>query len=104
MDKDWHVEQLHSHCRVCGSKLRKGKSGDVKRTYECAPLASAIKSTFDVDTSTDSSVIHPTHMCRQCFNAVDKHQRAIRAGQSSVNSIAIFEWQPHSESCSVNSV
>ena len=103
MDEDWHVQQLHCHCRLCGNRLRKGKSGDVKRTYECAPLAPGIKSTFNVDVSTDSPSIHPTHMCRQCYNAMDKHERAITEGRISENSISIFHWEAHSDTCLVNS-
>ena len=102
MDEDWHVQQLQCHCRVCGSRLRKSGAGYASREYECMPLATAIKATFDLDTSMDNMSIHPTHMCRQCYNVLQKRQLAIKAGNITVHSISLFDWETHSDSCRVN--
>ena len=102
MDEAWHVQQLQCHCCVCGSRLRKSGAGYVGMKYECTSLATEIKATFDLDTSMDNMWIHPTHMCWQCYNALQKQQLDIKTCNTTVHFISLFDWEAHSDSFRVN--
>jgi hypothetical protein len=99
MDEPWHVQQLQCHCHVYGNRLRKSETGYTSREFEYTSLATTIKATFNVGTSTDNI---PTHICRQCYNAVQKQQLAIRAGNTTVHCISLFDWEAHCDNCRVN--
>ena len=94
MDEDWHVQQLQCHCRVCGSRIIKSGAGYASREYDFTSLATEIKATC-------ASTQH-THMCRQCYNALQKRRLAIKAGNTTVHSVSLLDWEAHSDSCQVN--
>ena len=102
MDQDWHQRQLACHCRVCGNRLQKAKSGHICRQYVCSTYTPELKKTFTLDISTDNTHTHPTHMCRQCFNTLQRSRAADCEGRASLHSIVPFKWEAHSESCKVS--
>ena len=100
--EDWHQQQLNCHCRVCGNRLRKAKSGNACREYSCSSVTSQLQRAFGVDMAGDDAHTHPTHMCQQCHNAVQKCILADSKGKASTSTVSVFKWKAHKESCEVS--
>jgi len=48
---------LEKHCRVCGGRLQKAKSR--ASAYKCRLYMEELRSTFQVDVTTDEPDVHP---------------------------------------------
>ena len=96
----WHQQQLKCHCRVCGNRLRKAKSGNVCREYSCSSVSSELQKAFGIDITGDDNT-YPKHMCRQCHNAMTKFILADGKGKASISAVSVYKWKAHTESCEV---
>ena len=48
-NQHWHIEQLDKHCRVCGQRLRKGKTQST--AYACKEREEDLELTYGVNTT-----------------------------------------------------
>ena len=91
---EWHETQLRLHCRVCGGRVKKARSGRATREYACSELSDELWSAFGICITEDSKDIHPTHMCRSCHDAITRKERMPHTFS--------FEWQTHELDCRVS--
>ena len=89
-----HQSQLRLHCRLCGERVKRARSGRATREYACSDLAAEIHSEFGICVANDNKCIHPTSLCRSCHDALKRKK---------TQSITVFEWHAHDkEECSVS--
>ena len=86
---------LEKHCRVYGGRLRKAKSR--ASAYRCRLYMEELRSTFQVDVTTDEPDIHPQLFGNGCYAAVQRHSTAVSKGCPYHHSVEGFTWEVHTE-------
>ena len=93
---------LGRYCRVCGGLLQRGKRKDT--IYTCSSHQKSLQDTFGVDVSNDRADVHPQQYCSRCYSVVRRQSAAAAQGVPYRHSVAIFNWQEHTEEdCTVSS-
>ena len=63
-------------------------------------MTSQLQKAFDIDVMGDDNT-YPTHMCRQCHNAMTKCILADSKEKASISAVSVYKWEAHTESCEV---
>lgn len=94
-----HYNALHKFCRVCGSKLAKGKT---TTKYNCSKFKADLKATFSIDTAVDDPYVHPSHFCHACKLVVYHTKKAESEKRYANLTKRIHTWEVHTpENCEV---
>ena len=87
---DLHRQELKKHCRVCASVL--GSKG----YYSCTEAKNKVLlQKLGVDVRSDCPDVHPQSFCHTC------RTKATQISEHVDSSLVLFQWQPHTPSCSV---
>jgi len=85
-----HLIVLSQLCRICGHLLdKKSKWNNFTITEE---LAERIKTNIFLETSSDSSDLHPKQICLKCYSALKNVEK-----RGSSHTLHFFEFTSHSE-------
>jgi hypothetical protein len=55
-----HKKQLDLHCRVCGGRAKRARSGRATRQYTCLSQKEGLQSVFGISVEEDDHSTHPT--------------------------------------------
>ena len=69
--------------------------------YSSGGTGYVVGSTTPCPVCNDDITIHPTHTCRQCYNAMEKCILA-KTIIHGIHTVTLFEWEPHSNNCTVS--
>ncbi len=90
-----HISGLGKLCRVCGSKIAKGKCN---RRYSCIKFASDLNETLSIDVSPDEPHTHPSHFCQICKSAIyNKRKKGVKEGNKIDTYVRVHNWKDHSD-------
>ena len=84
-----HRSALTHLCRVCGFQYETRRNKIIK-SYEKGIVGIKLKTYYDIDITTDTDDIHPTKVCRRCYDSM----------RPSRCKISIFTWKKHTDNCS----
>ncbi len=94
-----HYNALHKLCRVCGSKLAKGKT---TTRYSCSTYGLDLKATFSIDIAVDNPHTHPSYFCHSCKCVIYHTKKAVKEDRYVAITKHIHSWEVHTEdSCEV---
>ena len=68
----WKIVTKVSHCRLCGERVKRARSGRATREYACSDIAAEIHSAFGICVTNDNKCIHPTCLCHLCHDALKR--------------------------------
>ncbi len=99
---DYHLEQLHRHCRICGNRLLKTK-GKSQPVYSCADHTDDLVCFAGLDSVTDGDeFLLPPKFCNVCYMKLRRLKKAKEAGTPS-HPIQPLMWTSHTDDCKVRS-
>lgn len=97
---EFHQQQLHKHCRVCGNRLNKAK-GRAQPVYSCKEHSADLSEFAGVsDVPIEDSEVFPQWYCNSCKSRLNRAKAAAKDGLP-FPAITAMEWSPHQEGCNV---